>query len=146
MKPLKLKHIFTLLMLVSILGVACHTTVWQNVNKDIEGVWTRMPVEPGYNEKWNFSDGQLSITVNDVPLVFLLSDSSTTTSIPYTIVNRIDNHYLYFENVKATNAPWSLPQDIKRWLIVKLTKDQLFLSAESKTGQKGGTQREFFKF
>jgi len=123
----------------------CHTYVWQNIDKKIAGVWTRMPVEPGYIEIWNFDNGKLSITVNGVALIFQKDDGTTTTTLNYTITNTIDNHYLYFDNLKATNAQWSLQEDIERWLIITLNNSELYLSAETKKHQKGGTQKEFYR-
>jgi len=51
-------------------ATSCHTYVWQNMDKKIAGTWTRMPVEPGYIEIWNFDNGNLSITINGVALIF----------------------------------------------------------------------------
>lgn len=130
----------------AILFNACHTSAFQPVAVQMEDTWNMMPVNPGYDIKWTFQSGKLSITVNAVPVTFEDDNGATVTEVPYTVENKITNHYLYIDPYLVTNGPQKLLPEVQKWLVITSKNDELYLESISTDGRKGEHQFHFYQF
>ena len=147
----------TLTLLLVLVFIGCNTYVWQPVNKLVLGTWVVSPDpdEFGNTEKWKFEDGCLTISLyqGDVliqELQFKDPDNPAdfSTCIEYEIVSMVHKDYIETPRWFAGNVA-ELNVNIGRWLVIKINKDELYLSSEIKNvyGKviKGDHQKGFVK-
>ena len=121
--------------------ISCNTYVWTPVRKLIEGTWVRSPNPNADNltEKWTFSEGCLTITEFDstnsfVRVVLFVSsttDASLTSCIKYNVENLVHKTYLHADQwFIGSSVLTAANSDIGKWLVVKISKKELYLSTE----------------
>lgn len=128
-----------------LIASGCHTYAWEPVADEIEGTWTRQPVQPNYMEVWTFDNGKLTININGFFLQFMDDNGNPVSALDYRIDNLITNHYLIIENLRTTSGTYYLHETVRRWLIIQSDPNEIYISSESDNGLKGGYQFHFFK-
>ncbi len=159
------KYILTIrffLLLLPLFLISCNTYFWQPVCKLIVGKWVMSPnpTDAGVTEKWEFkSDGCLVITNHDPNTnellstqVFLTSktDTSLTSCIEFNCKNGLGKDFVETPRwFLGDNASIGVNNDVGKWLVVRINKAELYLSAqvENSSGQtiKGYFQRGFIR-
>jgi hypothetical protein len=142
-----------ILFLCVVLFISCHTTIFHNVNKRLQGSWTRTPVgdtlNPDSLPTWTFENGALKIT-NSVytgdwdPFAHYAS----LDSIKYAIVNSMTRNLLFFEYDVILDEYNFMPDSLKtpelkekysvrvveKYQVLKISKTYLYLSKIASSG------------
>ncbi len=138
-----------LLLTVSLLFIlpGCHTYLWQDVETDINGTWTKLPVEPGKEIQYTFDNGTLTITVNGSPIEFTDDDKVVYPGLSYRVDKKISNQYLIIQQLRNPSSigRTEMFYGTNRWLVVKQKDNELYLMSEGESGLKGEYQLEFFR-
>tara|TARA_Y100001954_G_scaffold117140_1_gene126664 strand:+ start:201 stop:764 length:564 start_codon:yes stop_codon:yes gene_type:complete len=156
MKSIKLN---ILLSFGLVLFLSCHTTIFHNVEKRIQGTWIRTPIPDTINPDsvplWTFEEGKLSI----VNRVYKGGGDPSTyfpDTVDYEVINSITRHLIFVEfdilddsyYTILANTPDSLLNEqfifdlkrewtrrlIEKWQVIKMSKSQMYLSKINATG------------
>ena len=140
---------------------SCNTYVWQPVDQLIQGTWIASPnPKPDTDgqmvtEKWTFDQGCLDVAIWDQQgrlkrkeqyINCLDTGNAAATCVSYQVENRADKDYIHADNYFCGTDPQITGNDPGKWIVVKVSKDELFLSAEvEKNGRtiKGSRQIGF---
>ena len=156
MKSIKLN---ILLFFGLVLFLSCHTTIFHNIDKRLQGTWIRTPIPDTVNPDsvplWTFEDGKMWI---DNRIYKGGGDPSTywPDTVEYTVINSVTRHLLfvefevlddgYYANINSTPDSIQTPEwlsDLKleftrnlveRWQFIKMSKSQMYLSKINATG------------
>ena len=132
-----------LVLMTGFLFNNCNTYVWQPIEKKLEGTWKRSPQTNMY-EEWKFEKGLFYRTlvektepVTRVPFESCLDEKSHL----FEVENKITSHYILIPDLDI----WCGSEDNPKWLIVKLTKSEMYLTMVDDKGSKGSYQYGFIK-
>ena len=152
-------YLNTIIFLCVILFFSCHTTIFHNVEKRLQGAWIRTPIPDTLNPDsvpmWNFENGKMWI---DNRIYKGGGDPSTywPDTVDYTVVSSMTRHLLFTEFIifhadyyhTINNTPDSLLTGafvdslkvlytkplIEKWQFIKMSKSQMYLSKINATG------------
>ena len=146
----KLRALLLPLISIALLSLsACHTAVWQDVEGNVEGTWTLMPVDTGLQIQFQFSNGLLTITDNGIPLEFHPEGqgANTSTTIEYDVIKQANNHYIHTPRLVIKNFGWRsyMFMNTERWLVITSKEKELYLESIGYEGLKGTFQLHFFR-
>lgn len=121
--------------------------MWQDVETDINGTWTKLPVEPGNEIQYTFDNGALTITVNGTPVEFTDDDKTVYPALSYRVDKKISNQYLIIQQLRNPSSVGRTEMfyGTNRWLVVRQKDNELYLMSEGESGLKGEYQLEFFR-
>lgn len=150
---MKSYYINTIIFLSVILFFSCHTTIFHNVEKRLQGTWIRTPIPDTLNPDsvpiWSFENGKMWI---DNRIYKGGGDPSTywPDTVDYTVVSSMTRHLLFTEFIvfhedyyivlnstplnlqtpefiDSIKALYSKPL-IEKWQFIKMSKSQMYLS------------------
>lgn len=144
------KHvlIYLIALILPVIAIqSCHTYVFDNVGEKIQGTWTMMPVEPGNNIQFVFTSDSVHVFENEVPATLINTDGKPLNAAGYTIEQNLTNHYLVIDPFKIEDFGLmsSMLVRTEKWLVITLTKEELYLQSIGKEGLKGEYQLHFFR-
>lgn len=150
------KHlkISCVVLLIGFLFNHCNTYIWQPVEKQlIDGTWIKSPqitdddgVITGY-EEWTFTKDGLLYRVFVQLTSPVIRDTIVTCSPEkldfhtYEVENKVTRHFILTPNIEY----WCGTSDEPKWLIVKLTKSEMYLTSIDVNKTKGAFQFGFTK-
>ena len=130
---------------VTALIMGCTTHAFQPVAKQIQGEWLIQPITDNYEEIWRFENGSLTIFINGDQISFKNNNGTTSDVLEYTVDNTLSSHFVHLQSKVADNGPKNLVPDQKKWLVIKINNEELYISSESHDGRKGEYQLHFIK-
>ncbi len=139
-------------LLIGFLFNQCNTYIWQPVEKQLIDTWIKSPqttdefgVITGY-EEWTFTEDGLFYRVFVQLTSPVIRDTITTCSPEranvhtYEVENKITRHFIVTENIDY----WC-GSDESKWLVVKLTKSEMYLTSIDENKTRGSFQFGFTK-
>jgi len=142
-----------IIFLCVVLFISCHTTIFHNVNKRLQGSWTRTPVgdtlNPDSLPTWTFENGALRITNTVYTGTWdPFSHYASLDSIKYVVINSMSRHLLFFEYDVILDGYNFLPDSLKtqelldkysvtiveKYQILRISKTYLYLSKVASSG------------